>query len=201
MSEMSLTVKNNLLDFLTLANTLSHFALEVDEVLSPLLLQRQTRVSQPLISQVWSGLATDRRVHIGRWLVVGVGQHRDHWDQDGLDRMHWKPTFGGFLVAVLVVTRLVKNRYTDVTILVDCGTKSENSVLAVTGHTVRVPYFGDELHFGRTQGIVFREAEVGLKETALTGRTKVSHRSLSAHFLPITYYSVSGGPMISTSHR
>ena len=58
-----------------------HLPLELGEVLPPLL----------------------GGVHVGRRLVVGVGQHRDDRDQDRLHGVDRQPPLGRLLVAPLVV--------------------------------------------------------------------------------------------------
>ena len=81
---------------LSLSNTFGHLSLESFDVFAPL----------------FGG------VNICRWGVIGVGQHWDNWDEYSLNGVHRKPAFVGLLVAELVISRLMKNRNTDVAISV-----------------------------------------------------------------------------------
>ena len=53
-------------------------------------------------------------IDVGGRFVIGIGKHRyhaDHYRLDGVDR---QPTFLRAFIAVLVLARVVKNRYADV---------------------------------------------------------------------------------------
>ena len=43
------------------------------------------------------------RVHVGRALIVGVGQHGDDGDENGLHCVYRQPSLAGLLVSVPVI--------------------------------------------------------------------------------------------------
>ena len=115
--------------FLRLSDTPGHLPLELWEVLPPLLCG----------------------VDVGGRLVVGVRQHGDDGDEDGLHRVDGQPALVGLLVAPPVVARLVKDGDANVAVLLDVG----------------VPDVGDHLQLGRPQRVLLREGQVALEEAAL----------------------------------
>ena len=60
-------------------------------------------------------------VNVGRALIVGVGQHGDDTDENGLHRVNGQPPLLWFLVAPLVLSRLVQYGYTHIAVLLHWG--------------------------------------------------------------------------------
>lgn len=118
---------------LTFSHATRHLALEIRIRLSPFLCS----------------------VHIGRRLVVGIGQHRNDRDQNRFDSVHRQPALGGLLVAPLIIAGLVQNADADVSVLLD----------------IRMPDLSDELHARRPQWVFLREEQVSFEEAALAART------------------------------
>lgn len=63
------------------------------------------------------GGGTHRGVHVGWRVAVGVCQHGDDADHDGLDRVDGQPALLWLLVAKLIFPRLVENRDANVSVL------------------------------------------------------------------------------------
>lgn len=63
------------------------------------------------------GGITHRCVHVGWRVTVGVGQHGDDADHDGLHRVDGQPALLRLLVAKLVLSRLVENGDAHVSVL------------------------------------------------------------------------------------
>lgn len=73
----------------------------------------------------WWGGVTHRRVYVGRRVTVGVSQHGDDADHDGLHRVDGQPALLRLLIAKLVLTRLVENRDAHVSVLGHWGEEQE----------------------------------------------------------------------------
>lgn len=102
---------------LAAAHTTRHFALEFRMIFAPFL----------------------GGVHIGRRLVIGIGQHGDDREQYGLHGVYGQPAFLGLLVAPLIVAGLVQYGDADIAVLLN----------------IRMPDLGDEFHAWRPQWVLF----------------------------------------------
>ena len=112
---------------------------------------------------------TYRCINIGWALIVGVGQHGNDTDEDGLHRVNRQPTLFGLLVSPLVLSRIMKNGYAHIAILFN-WVWSDNCVLMIMGGgrcglTIGVPYLRDELHLWRSLWVLLGEYQVSLEIT------------------------------------
>lgn len=103
-------------------------------------------------------------VHVGRALVVGVGQHGDDGDQDGLHGVDRQPALARLLVTVPVISWLVKNRDANFAVLIN----------------IWVPNLGENLELWGLEGVLPREQKVTLEETAFVEGI----RGTNYHHLP-----------------
>ena len=91
------------------------------------------------------------RVHVGRALGVGLGQHAHDGEQDLLDRLDGAPALGALLVAEGVVAGRVEDGDADAAVGVDVGVED----------------LGEELHLGRVERVVLREGQAGDEHAVL----------------------------------
>eukprot|EP00011_Vannellida_sp_DIVA3-517-6-12_P005492 CAMPEP_0114621128 /NCGR_PEP_ID=MMETSP0168-20121206/9074_1 /TAXON_ID=95228 ORGANISM="Vannella sp., Strain DIVA3 517/6/12" /NCGR_SAMPLE_ID=MMETSP0168 /ASSEMBLY_ACC=CAM_ASM_000044 /LENGTH=451 /DNA_ID=CAMNT_0001832327 /DNA_START=9 /DNA_END=1362 /DNA_ORIENTATION=+ len=98
--------------------------------------------------------AAHRGVDVGAALVVGLGQHGHHRDQDLLHRLHRRPP----LCAALVLRRILARRMQD-----------RNAHFARRVH-VGVPHVAGEGHGGRREGVVCGEDQLRRKDAARVRR-------------------------------
>lgn len=112
-----------------------------------------------------------RGLDIRRTLIVRLGEHTHHGDEDLLHALDRRPAFRCVFIVVGIIAWWVENRDTNGAIRVDYQLfvrKDERS--RVTKLTIWVPdSASNELHCWRTQGVVLWELELCSKDSALEG--------------------------------
>lgn len=94
---------------------------------------------------------THRRVHVSRRVAVGVGQHGDDADHDGLHRVDGQPALLRLLVAKLVLARLVEDGDAHVSVLGHWEEEEPDLKHGFCSHVVRTASGSPQRWRGRTE--------------------------------------------------
>lgn len=89
-------------------------------------------------------------VHVGGTFIVGATQHADDGDEDGLRRLHGRPSFRSRFISILVVFGRVEDGDADFARGVEVGMED----------------WGFELHLGREKRILGWEGEASAEEAS-----------------------------------